>query len=85
MQVNWVSCEERLPAEMDFYWVGWYGSLRRRKPIIGEWLPRVGAWYLEGHHYRPGEVLAPTYWAEVDWPDPPQTEQEKAARCPGLE
>ena len=74
MQIDWTPCEERLPAEMDFYWVGWYGSLRRRKPIIAEWLARVRSWYIEGHHYRPGSVLAPTHWGKVDWPEPPQTE-----------
>jgi len=39
--------------------------------MIAEWLQRGKVWYLEGKYYRPGTVLAPTHWAEIDWPEPP--------------
>ena len=74
MQVEWIPCEERLPPISYFYWVGWFGSPYRRKPTIGEWLGKAKIWYLEGHYRRPMEVLAPTHWAEIEWPEPPTEE-----------
>jgi len=71
LKVTWIPCEERWPTKTDLYWVCWHECLRRKKPMIAEWLQRGKVWYLEGKYYRPGTVLAPSHWAEVDYPEPP--------------
>lgn len=71
-QVNWISCEDKLPEE---YIPVWVAMLSKR--CDHDWLVDIG--YREGKEWhgcddiwKYMDISEPLFWAEIEYPDSPE-------------
>ncbi|HUV93897.1 MAG TPA: DUF551 domain-containing protein [Anaerolineae bacterium] len=80
MEVEWIPCEERMPAPDVMVWLGNPGELRGLAYLDG-W--ERDCWWLGDDESIP--LAYATHWAEADLPDPPIEEAgDTSEPCPGV-